>query len=124
MRLTYNFTENDFRSRDFTLQKAYEIGKSMNPTHITSPDMPHEDFSLVPYQSTHNTGGTIMGTDPASSVLNRHLQSWDVSNVFAVGASVYPHNSAYNPTGPLGALAYRLADTIKDKYLKNPSPLA
>jgi gluconate 2-dehydrogenase alpha chain len=124
MRLTYNFTENDFRSRDFTLQKAYEIGKSMNPTYITSPDMPHEDFSLVPYQSTHNTGGTIMGTDPASSVLNRHLQSWDVSNVFAVGASVYPHNSAYNPTGPLGALAYRLADTIRDKYLKNPSPLA
>ena len=65
-----------------------------------------------------------MGTDPGSSVLNNHLQSWDASNLFVIGASVYPHNSAYNPTGPLGALAYRLADTIKDKYLKNPRPLA
>jgi len=124
MRLTYNFTENDFRTRDFMVQKAYEIGKSLSPTHITAPDLRHEDFSLIPYQSTHNTGGTIMGTDRASSVLNKYLQSWDVPNLFVVGASVFPHNSAYNPTGPVGALAYRLADTIKDMYLKNPRPLA
>jgi hypothetical protein len=25
----------------------------------------------VPYQSTHNTGGTMMGADPKSSVVNR-----------------------------------------------------
>jgi gluconate 2-dehydrogenase alpha chain len=124
MRLTYNFTENDFRTRDFMVKKAYDIGKSMNPTHITDPDLRHEDFSLVPYQSTHNTGGTIMGTDRDSSAVNPYLQSWDVPNVFVVGASVFPHNSAYNPTGPVAALAYRTADVIKDKYLKRPGQLA
>ena len=30
--------------------------------------------------------------------------------------------SAY-PTGPVGALAYWMADAIKDKYLKNPGKL-
>ncbi len=65
-----------------------------------------------------------MGLDRASSVVNKYLQSWDISNVFVVGASCFPHNSAYNPTGPVAALAYRLADTIKDKYLKNPQSLA
>jgi gluconate 2-dehydrogenase alpha chain len=124
MRLTYNFTENDFKTRDFMVQKAYEIGKSLNPTHITPPDLRHEDFSLLPYQSTHNTGGTIMGADRASSVVNKYLQSWDVPNVFVVGASVFPHNSAYNPTGPVGALAYRTADIIREMYLKRPGPLA
>ena len=64
------------------------------------------DWSVVPYQSTHNTGGVIMGTDPNTSALNRYLQSWDVSNVFVTGASAFPHNSGYNPTGPVGALAY------------------
>ena len=33
-------------------------------------------------------------------------------NLFVVGASVYPHNSGYNPTGPLAALALRLGDDL------------
>jgi gluconate 2-dehydrogenase alpha chain len=65
-----------------------------------------------------------MGVDRATSVVNKYLQSWDVPNVFVVGASVFPHNSAYNPTGPVGALAYRTADIIKEMYLKRPGPLA
>ena len=123
MRLTYNFTENDFKTRDFTSQKAYEIGKSLNPTHLSEPDRRRQDFSLVPYQSTHNTGGTIMGADRRSSAVNKYLQSWDVPNVFVIGASVFPHNSAYNPTGPVGALTYWAADAIKNRYIKRPGLL-
>jgi gluconate 2-dehydrogenase alpha chain len=77
----------------------------------------------VPYQSTHNTGGAVMGADPANSALNKYLQSWDLSNVFVTGASAFPHNSGYNPTGPVGALAFMSAEVIRDKYLKNPGPL-
>jgi len=40
-----------------------------------------------------------------------------------IGANVFPHNSAYNPTGLVGALAYWTADAIKNRYLKNPGPL-
>jgi gluconate 2-dehydrogenase alpha chain len=76
------------------------------------------------YQSTHNTGGAIMGADPATSVVNPWLQSWDLDNVFVVGASAFPQNASYNPTGPVGALAYRAADAIVNRYLKAPGPLA
>jgi gluconate 2-dehydrogenase alpha chain len=50
------------------------------------------------------------------------LQSWDVSNVFVMGASAFPQNAGYNPTGTVGALTYWSLDAIK-KYLKSPGPL-
>ena len=67
---------------------------------------------MVPYQTTHNTGGAVMGSDPKTSVLNRYLQSWDVPNVFVMGASAFPQNAGYNPTGTVGALTYWALDAI------------
>ena len=56
-------------------------------------------------------------------MVNRYLQSWDVPNLFVVGASAYPQNASYNPTGTLGALTYWVADALKTKYLRSPEPL-
>ena len=64
-----------------------------------------------------------MGNDPTTSVLNRYLQSWDVHNVFVMGASAFPQNAGYNPTGTVGALAFRTAEAIITNYLKAPGPL-
>ena len=64
-----------------------------------------------------------MGADPKTSALNRYLQSWDVPNVFVLGASAFPQNAGYNPTGTVGALTYWALDAIKAQYLKNPAPL-
>jgi gluconate 2-dehydrogenase alpha chain len=80
-------------------------------------------FDTRYYQSTHVTGGTIMGADPKSSVVSPHLQHWDAENLFVVGASVYPHNSGYNPTGPLAALALRLGDDLV-RYAAHPGALS
>jgi gluconate 2-dehydrogenase alpha chain len=88
---------------------------------VGSPRKP--PYTTTQYQSTHNTGGTVMGADPSTSVVNRYLQSWDVHNVFVIGASVYPQNASYNPTGTLGALAYWSAAAIVGQYLKSPGPL-
>ena len=77
----------------------------------------------MPYQTTHNTGGAIMGVDPATSAVNPYLQSWDVPNVFVIGASAFPQNAGYNPTGTVGALAYRAADAIRTRYLRQPGPI-
>ena len=83
-----------------------------------------EKYTIVPYQSTHNTGGAIMGADPATSALNKYLQSWAVPNVFVVGASAFPQNGGYNPTGTVGALAYWALEAIRKRYLERPGPLA
>ena len=122
MRMTFEFRENEHKLVRHAAEVIGGIGKAMNPKLMSKP-APRMSWSVVPYQSTHNTGGAVMGTDPDTSALNRHLQSWDVSNVFVTGASAFPHNSGYNPTGPVGALAYRMADAIREKYLKNPGSL-
>jgi gluconate 2-dehydrogenase alpha chain len=55
--------------------------------------------------------------------VNNYLQMWDHDNVFVVGACNFPQNAGFNPTGTVGALAYRAADGIVNKYRKHPGPL-
>ena len=51
------------------------------------------------------------------------MQVWDVPNVFSMGASAFPQNAGYNPTGTVGALAYRTAEAVTKRYIKNPGLL-
>jgi gluconate 2-dehydrogenase alpha chain len=91
--------------------------------YVTSENQ--TDKSWNPYQqdSSHTIGGAVMGADPTTSALNTYLQSWDVHNVFVVGASAFPNNGGYNPTITVGALAIRAAQAIHQTYIKNPAPL-
>ena len=123
LRMTYNFVDNDYKLAEYCMGKAVEIAKAMNPTILGAPRLRRGDYDIVPYQSTHNTGGTIMGTDPSTSVVNRHLQSWDAHNLFIMGASTFPQQTAYNPTGPLGAMTYWSSEAIINQYLKRPGAL-
>lgn len=123
MRMTFDFKPNEHKITNHSSGVINAIARSMNPTHMTPAVSRTGPWSVVPYQSTHNTGGTIMGVSPADSVVNKYCQSWDLHNLFIMGASVFAHNSAYNPTGPVGALAYWAADVIKNKYIKNPGKL-
>jgi gluconate 2-dehydrogenase alpha chain len=124
LRMTFDWKPNDIRMTQFMRSKIEPIAKSMNPASFVSGyknDQSHYD--VRPYQTTHNVGGAIMGVDPAKSAINRYLQSWDVHNVFVMGAGAFPQNLQYNPTGTVGALAYWSARAIRDDYLKNPRPL-
>jgi gluconate 2-dehydrogenase alpha chain len=122
MRMTFDFPENDIKMSAYITEKATAIGRAMGGQQVVgSPRKP--PYTTTQYQTTHNTGGTVMGADPSTSVVNRYLQSWDVHNVFVIGASVYPQNASYNPTGTLGALAYWSAAAIVGQYLKSPGPL-
>jgi gluconate 2-dehydrogenase alpha chain len=123
MRMTFDYKENEHKMGRHAADVVNAIARSMNPTRMNPASARTDPWTVVPYQSTHNTGGTIMGTNPRDSVLNKYLQSWERHNLFVVGASVFPHNSSYNPTGPVGALAYWTVDAIKNRYLKNPGPL-
>ena len=123
LRMTYNFVENDHKVSQYSMRVALEIARALKPSMMGPPALRQGDYDTVPYQSTHNTGGTIIGTDPKTSVVNRYLQAWDADNLFIMGASTFPQQSAYNPTGLVGALAYWSAEAIVRKYLKSPGPL-
>ncbi len=64
-----------------------------------------------------------MGADPKTSAVNKYLQSWDVPNVFVAGASLFPQNAGYNPTGTVGALCFWTLEAIRSRYLKATGPL-
>ena len=124
LRMTFDWKDNDIRMTQYITNKVADIGRAMNPASIAiSAKQFGEHYDVRPYQTTHTVGGAVMGERPDSSVLNRYLQSWDVHNVFVMGASAFPQNIGYNPTGLVGALAYWSARAIREQYLKHPGPL-
>ncbi|MGH2318940.1 GMC family oxidoreductase [Planococcus sp. SE5232] len=111
LQLTYNFTDQDRALHGYLTDRAGEIMQEMGAKTVVAGN-PISDYDIVPYQTTHNTGGTIMGADPGTSVVNNFLQHWDAENLFVVGAGNFAHNGGYNPTGTVGALAYRCAEGV------------
>jgi gluconate 2-dehydrogenase alpha chain len=111
IRITFDFEEQDRQLARYLSDRCGEILQEMGAQNIMKLKElgPYE---ITTYQSTHNTGGVIMGENPGNSAINNYMQMWDMENLFVVGASAFPHNSGYNPTGTVGALAYRAANGI------------
>jgi gluconate 2-dehydrogenase alpha chain len=124
LRITFDWRINERRLASYLGNRVNQALKAMQPTYIAEPRSLPAHYDVVPYQSTHNSGGAVMGGDPATSMVNRYLQAWDVPNVFVVGASAFPQSSGHGPTGTVGALAYWAADAILDRYLRTDSLLA
>ncbi|WP_373895530.1 GMC family oxidoreductase [Virgibacillus natechei] len=111
LRLTYDFTEQDLALFDYISERSGEILDEMGAEFVETRTTT-DHFDIEPGQNDHITGGVIIGDDPETSAVNNYLQMWDVDNVFVIGASAFVHNGGYNPTGTLGALAYRAAEGI------------
>jgi len=122
LRMTYDFTLNDRRLTAHLTPVAEEIARGMGGREVNVAER-KGSYDSMPYQTTHNTGGTIMGTDPQTSVCNRYCQSWDLHNLFVAGAGLFPQNAGYNPTGTVAALAYWSVAAIIDQYMADPGPL-
>ncbi len=122
VRITMDFHDNELKQNAFLTDKFAEIFRAMGAQQIVKKYR-KGPYDITDYQTTHLCGGAVMGTDPKTSAVNRFLQSWDVPNLFVMGASGFPQNAGYNPTGTLAALAFWSAEAIRTRYLKNPGPL-
>ena len=119
LRLTFDWHQNDYNLVRFVSEKMAAIMQNMGAENVkTQKEL--QPYSIAPYQSTHTTGGAIMGTDPSNSVTNKYGQVWDTPNVFVTGASLFPQNACMNPTGTVLALAYLAGDGIVNQYVKDP----
>jgi len=124
LRVTFDWHDNEYKMAAYSAARLEEIVKTMKAdSFATEMFKPGTHYDTRIYQSTHTTGGAIMGSNPSNSVINRYSQSWDVSNLFVMGASAFPQNIGYNPTGLLAGLAYFSASKIRESYLKSPGPL-
>jgi gluconate 2-dehydrogenase alpha chain len=123
VRITFDWETNERKMVAYAGTKLLAIMQAIAPDIISGgPGSLPAHYDVAPYQSTHNTGGVIMGADPATSAVNSYLQMWNAPNVFVVGACNFPQNAGFNPTGTVGALSYRAAEGIL-KYHKTGAAL-
>ncbi|MBI1722970.1 MAG: GMC family oxidoreductase [Gemmatimonadetes bacterium] len=60
----------------------------------------------------HELGGTRMGSDPSTSVLNAYCQAHDVPNLFVTDGGPFVSQADKNPTWTIMALSWRTSDYI------------
>ena len=65
--------------------------------------------SAAPHGGWHLLGTAKMGTDPATSVVDRDCRAHDVPNLYVVDGSVFVTSGAVNPTATICAIAHRAA---------------
>jgi gluconate 2-dehydrogenase alpha chain len=123
LRLTYDFGPNEQKMSQYLVGVGEKLAKAMKPDKYAVYGLPPHFDAGAGYGIIHQVGGAITGDNPQNSVVNKYMQSWDVPNLFVVGASAFPQISSFNPTGTVGALSYFAADAIKSQYLKDPRPL-
>ena len=118
-RLTYNWKRpNELARVEFLMKKMEGVGRAMGASKVwrggLGPGAP----------GAHHEGGTRMGSDPGTSVVNRYSQTWDIPNLFLMGSSTHPSMAGFNPTLTIQALAFMTADAIVNRYKKSPGALA
>jgi choline dehydrogenase-like flavoprotein len=72
-----------------------------------------QDYSIATGgQIIHELGGTRMGADPRTSVVNSNCQAHDCRNLFVADGGPFISQADKNPTWTIMALAWRTADYI------------
>lgn len=78
-----------------------------------------EAWAMQPFSppmNSHAFGGTRMGHDPDSSVVDRWLMSHEVPNLAILGDSTFLNSTGHNPTETIEALALRTGEHIAEHF--------
>jgi gluconate 2-dehydrogenase alpha chain len=109
-RITADYKENERRLADFIQDKMIQwyraagaVATEKTPVGTMGP-------------STHAYGGTRMGDNPETNVVNRWGMSHEVPNLGVLGASVMGTSGARNPTLTAQALAWRTAEHLAKNW--------
>src|SRR5262249_17889360 len=76
VRMTFDIRGNELRMSEYLTKKAVEIAQATGATIVGTPSPRKGPYDSRVYQTTHVTGGTMMGADPRTSVVSSHLQDW------------------------------------------------
>jgi gluconate 2-dehydrogenase alpha chain len=107
-RITSGPKENEPRAGFYAAKKAEEWFRSAGAIEVVaSPANPEG-----PYLSVHALGGTRMGDNPETSVVDKWGFSHEAPNLGILGGSVIGTHGARNPTLTIQALSWRTADHL------------
>jgi gluconate 2-dehydrogenase alpha chain len=107
-RITSGPKENEQRVRNYVAMKAEAWLREAGAVETVRVPLAREG----PDQSWHAVGGTRMGDNPETSVVNKWGFSHEAPNLAILGGSVMGTHGARNPTLTLQALAWRTADHL------------
>ena len=106
IRITFKLGDNETRIAEHLVPRLTEWLKAAGASETWGGD-------LVPLAvNSHAYGGTRMGDDPATSVVDKWLEVHDTPNLFVLGASCFPSTTSKNPTQTVYATSWRTADHI------------
>jgi len=106
-RITSGPKQNEPRASAHAAQKAEEWFRSAGAIEVV-----HVPNTVGPNVSTHAVGGTRMGNDPATNVVDQWGFSHEVPNLGILGGSILGTHGARNPTLTIQALAWRTAEHL------------
>lgn len=111
VRVTYDFHDNERKAGAYFTEKLTELIKEMGATKTWY------GFPPIPLPlNTHAYGGTRMGEDPTTSVVDGHCISHEVPNLAVLGGSCWPNITGYNPTQTILAVSWRAAEYIAKNF--------
>lgn len=111
IRITARYHENELRIAQFAQDKMEQWYREAGATHIVRSGLGNAMGA-----STHAYGGTRMGDDRETNVVDRWGFCHEVPNLGIIGASVMGTSGARNPTLTSQALSWRTADYLANNW--------
>lgn len=104
-KIIYEMSENSERMMEFHQQRAKESLQAAGAYEtVVAP--------LIRESGWHLLGTAVMGTDPATSVVNEWGRTHDIPNLYIFDGSTWPTSTGMNPTGTIAALALRWTEHL------------
>ena len=116
LRFHWKWSEHEVRQARHAQKTLRSIIAEMGGQPLEPMPESSKDFGLqAGGRIIHEVGGTRMGNDRRSSVLNRYSQAHDVQNLFVVDGGPFVGQADKNPTWTILALAWRTSDYIVEQ---------
>lgn len=106
IRVTQKLRPNEIRQYEYLAERMREWFEAAGAAEFW-----HTPIANSPI-NTHAYGGTRMGEDPATSVVDSYGFSHEVPGLVVLGASTFPTSGGVNPTETAEALTWRTVDRI------------
>ena len=110
-RITARYRENELRIAEFSQDKMEEWYREAGAIEVQRTGLGNAMGA-----STHAYGGTRMGNNTETNVVNRWGFSHEVPNLGILGASVMGTSGARNPTLTVQALSWRTAEYLANNW--------
>ncbi len=119
LRFHWKWSDHEHQQAKHAQETLRAIVAGMGGEAITPLPAAAEGYGIEPGgRIIHEAGGTRMGKDPRTSVLNRYGQAHEVKNLFVTDGGPFVSQADKNPTWTILALAWRTSDYIADQRKK------